>query len=104
MRDIVALLLGVVLMTGLSTTPATAAGTGGFAFGFTSIEGQPLLLAQLFSWLRGQLGQDVGPGWNFHKYLIGPDGRAVAAWPSAVELGSVEIGTAIETVLPRPAS
>ena len=58
----------------------------------------------LFTWLRHELGQDVGPGWNFHKYLIGPDGRAVAAWPSAVEPSSAEIGAAIEPLLARPAS
>ena len=32
-----------------------------------------------------ELGADAGPRWNFHKYLIAPDGRVVAAWPSSVE-------------------
>ena len=25
------------------------------------------------------------PGWNFHKYLIGRDGRLAAAFPTRVE-------------------
>jgi len=47
------------------------------------------------------LGPDAAPRWNFHKYLVGPDGRLIAAWPSRVEPGSQEIVAAIEDVLPR---
>lgn len=47
------------------------------------------------------LGPDAAPRWNFHKYLIAPDGRLVGAWPSRVEPGSPEITAAIEAVLPR---
>ncbi len=184
MRETLAFLFGLVLAL---AGPAQAAGTGGFAYGFTSIEGQPMPLAQwqgrpvlvvntasfcgytrqfdglqalweryrdrglvvlgvpsndfggqepgsnadiktfceanfavdfpmsekvhvkgadshpLFGWFRAELGPKVGPGWNFAKFLIGPDGRAVAAWPSAVEPGSAEITGAIEGLLARPA-
>ena len=54
----------------------------------------------LFAWLRQQFGPQAGPRWNFHKYLIGPDGRAVAAWPSAIDPDAPEITAAVERLLP----
>ncbi|MGD9507308.1 MAG: glutathione peroxidase [Geminicoccaceae bacterium] len=54
----------------------------------------------LFVWLRTQLGPDAGPRWNFHKYLIGVDGRALSSWPSSIEPDSAEIRNAVESVLP----
>jgi glutathione peroxidase len=54
----------------------------------------------LFSWLREQLGPGAGPRWNFHKFLIGADGRALRSWPSSVEPDSAEIRTAVESLLP----
>ncbi len=53
----------------------------------------------LFAWLRGELGESAGPRWNFHKYLIAPDGRAVAAWPSGIEPDSPEVVRAVEALL-----
>jgi glutathione peroxidase len=54
----------------------------------------------LFAWLRDELGEEAGPRWNFFKYLVGPDGRAVAFWPSSVEPDAPEIRRRIESVLP----
>ena len=54
----------------------------------------------LFAWLRQQFGPQAGPRWNFHKYLIGPDGRAVAAWPSAIDPDAPEITAEVERLLP----
>ena len=54
----------------------------------------------LFVWLRAQLGPDAGPSWNFYKYLIGADGRALQVWPSSVEPDSAEVRAAVERVLP----
>jgi glutathione peroxidase len=54
----------------------------------------------LFAWLRERLGAQAGPRWNFHKYLIAPDGRAVAAWPSGVDPDSPELRAAVERLLP----
>jgi glutathione peroxidase len=53
----------------------------------------------LFAWLRRELGPEAGPRWNFHKYLIGPDGRVVAAWPSSVEPDAPPIVAAVERLL-----
>ncbi|MAD37499.1 glutathione peroxidase [Tistrella sp.] len=55
----------------------------------------------LFRWLTASLGDDAAPRWNFHKYLIDAQGRAVKSWPSRVEPTDREIVSAIEAVLPR---
>lgn len=43
------------------------------------------------------------PGWNFHKYLIGRDGRTVTAFPSNVAPDSNVLVREIETALARGA-
>ncbi len=53
----------------------------------------------LFAWLRAELGPDAAPRWNFHKYLIGPDGRALATWPSGVEPDAPLVREAVERAL-----
>jgi glutathione peroxidase len=37
-----------------------------------------------YRWVAAQLGDAGAPRWNFHKYLIGPDGRLAGTWPSQV--------------------
>lgn len=37
-----------------------------------------------YAWARATGGAAAEPRWNFHKILIGPDGRVAAAFPSAV--------------------
>ena len=39
------------------------------------------------------------PKWNFHKYLVGKDGRVLAAYPSQVEPEASALKTAIEAAL-----
>lgn len=51
----------------------------------------------LFDTLARQTGRY--PRWNFHKYLIGRDGRVVADWRSGTEPEAAEIITAIEAQL-----
>ncbi len=46
----------------------------------------------------------VAPGWNFHKYLIGRDGRLVAQFPSKVAPDDGELVAAIERALAAPAT
>ncbi|WP_246189356.1 glutathione peroxidase [Pseudoxanthomonas kalamensis] len=41
----------------------------------------------------------VEPGWNFHKYLIGRDGKVVAQFPSKVKPDAPELVNAIEREL-----
>ena len=40
-----------------------------------------------------------GPKWNFHKYLIGHDGRIAAVFPTQIEPTDVRVITAIEKEL-----
>lgn len=52
-----------------------------------------------YKWAREVLGPENAPGWNFHKYLIDPDGRLVAAYPSRIRPQSSEIERAIAAYL-----
>lgn len=36
----------------------------------------------LHRWIAGKLGEAGTPQWNFHTYLIGPDGELAGAQPS----------------------
>ena len=55
--------------------------------------------------LYRQLAQAAGeaPKWNFHKYLVGRDGRLVASWGSKVKPDDAQIVAAIEQALKAPA-
>ncbi|KHL57420.1 glutathione peroxidase [Xanthomonas cannabis] len=44
----------------------------------------------------------VAPGWNFHKYLIGRDGRVVAQFPSKIKPDDPRVVSAIERELNAP--
>lgn len=44
------------------------------------------------------------PAWNFHKYLIGRDGRVLASWASRTRPDTPEIVAAIEAALATPAA
>lgn len=46
----------------------------------------------------------VAPGWNFHKYLIGRDGKVIAQFPSKVTPDDKELVAAIERALSAPAT
>src|SRR5262245_31118569 len=52
-----------------------------------------------YIWARETLGADQAPRWNFHKYLIGRDGKPIAGYGSAVEPLSRELTKAIEAAL-----
>jgi glutathione peroxidase len=54
-----------------------------------------------FRYVSEQFGADAAPRWNFHKYLITPDGRPAGAWPSRIEPDAPEITAAIEAALPE---
>jgi glutathione peroxidase len=52
-----------------------------------------------YRWARETLGDTTTPQWNFHKYLVGRDGRLLAAYGSQIEPLSPELASAIETAL-----
>ncbi len=53
-----------------------------------------------YQWAASELGAQATPQWNFHKYLVAPDGRLVAAFPSSVEPMSDTMRDAVDAVLP----
>jgi glutathione peroxidase len=57
----------------------------------------------IYRWAAARLGADNTPKWNFHKYLIGRDGRLIAAFPSKIEPTDATVKTAIEAALKAPA-
>jgi glutathione peroxidase len=52
-----------------------------------------------YRWIESELGEAGMPRWNFHKYLIAPDGTLAGAWPSAVKPLAPEIVAEIERLL-----
>jgi glutathione peroxidase len=54
-----------------------------------------------FQWAAQQMGPLAQPRWNFHKYLIAPDGRLVDWFSSATEPEAQSVCHSIETHLPR---
>lgn len=55
-----------------------------------------------YAWARGAAAAaDLpAPRWNFHKYLVGPNGTLAGAWDSATPPEAPEISRAIEALLP----
>ncbi|TWB44264.1 glutathione peroxidase [Nitrospirillum pindoramense] len=51
-----------------------------------------------YKWASAAKG---APKWNFHKYLISPEGALIAAFPSRVEPESPELKAAINAALPH---
>lgn len=52
-----------------------------------------------FGWIAAELGEAGTPRWNFHKYLVGPDGELEGAWPSAVRPTDNIVTAEIERLL-----
>lgn len=52
-----------------------------------------------YKWVSTTVGSDGEPGWNFHKYLFGRDGRLVRAFPSQMTPASDEVTGWIEKTL-----
>ena len=52
-----------------------------------------------YQWARQQLGAEAEPQWNFHKILIGKDGRAIKGIGSRAEPASPEVVQAVEAAL-----
>lgn len=52
-----------------------------------------------YQWVVDEIGEVAAPKWNFHKYLIGPDGSLAGLWPSDVSPLDPEITDAIDALL-----
>ncbi len=57
-----------------------------------------------YQWAVKTLGTDAAPGWNFHKYLIGRDGRLVQSFFSGAAPDSKDVIAAVEAELAKPAA
>ena len=57
-----------------------------------------------YAWARATLGAAAAPGWNFHKYLVGADGRLVSSFSTRMSPDSAAIVQAIEAELARAAA
>ncbi len=55
----------------------------------------------LFAWIAGQLEGNAEPRWNFHKFLIAPDGRVVEGFATTTRPDAAPVIAAIERVLPN---
>jgi glutathione peroxidase len=53
-----------------------------------------------YRWVAESLGEAGTPCWNFHKYLIAPDGELAGTWPSSVAPGDRRITGEIDKMLP----
>lgn len=63
----------------------------------TSVKGK--LAHPFYRWAAETLGSATRPYWNFHKYLIGPDGSIVAWFSTPTKPTSSKIVRAIEAQL-----
>lgn len=54
-----------------------------------------------YRWAAQQVGALATPKWNFHKYLIAPDGRLVGWFSTVTRPTSQAVITAIEQHLPK---
>ncbi|MFZ4688421.1 MAG: glutathione peroxidase [Polymorphobacter sp.] len=55
--------------------------------------------APFYRWAATKLGPDKTPQWNFHKYLVGRDGRLIAAFPSKSTPMSAEVTGAVTAAI-----
>lgn len=54
-----------------------------------------------YEWAASELGALAKPRWNFHKYLVAPDGRLVDWFSTVTPPTADKVRRAIEGVLPR---
>lgn len=54
-----------------------------------------------YQWAAAELGVMAQPRWNFHKYLIAPDGRLVDWFSSMTPPSATRLRSAVESQLPR---
>lgn len=52
-----------------------------------------------YRWVAAELGEGGAPRWNFHKYLVGPDGGLAGTWPSGVRPTDAAVTGEIDKLL-----
>ena len=52
-----------------------------------------------YKWALATFGNAAAPKWNFHKYLVGADGKLLASFATTVEPDAAKITSAIEAAL-----
>ena len=63
---------------------------------FAKVDVKGAAKAPVYQFLTEGFGE---PKWNFHKYLVGKDGKVIKAYPSDVEPMGAELKAAIEAAL-----
>ena len=53
-----------------------------------------------YKWAADVAGEGAAPAWNFHKFLIGPDGALAGVFGSKVAPDDAELKKEIEATLP----
>ncbi|MEQ1696232.1 MAG: glutathione peroxidase [Hyphomicrobiaceae bacterium] len=56
-----------------------------------------------YAWAGSSLGSMNAPWWNFHKYLVGRDGKLVSSFGTRTEPQAPNVIAAIEAELAKPA-
>lgn len=54
-----------------------------------------------YRWIVAELGAGGAPRWNFHKFLIAPDGTLRGGWPSSVKPDAAAITREIDALLAK---
>lgn len=54
-----------------------------------------------YRWAGDELGMLAKPRWNFHKYLIAPDGTLASWFSTVTDPESAKVREAIEALLPK---
>lgn len=52
-----------------------------------------------YKWALAELGESADPAWNFHKLLVGKDGKLIRAFGPRTEPQADEITAAVEAAL-----
>lgn len=52
-----------------------------------------------YVWARETLGVGAAPKWNFHKYLVDPDGNLVGWFPTSVRPNAARVTDVLDTML-----
>jgi glutathione peroxidase len=77
---------------------------GAFGITFPLTEKVPVTGASahpFYQWAAATLGPKSAPGWNFHKYLVGRDGRIVKSFYSGAAPDGKDIIAAVEEELAK---